>query len=195
MSDFSVIKGWYQFANQEPVKETIKKLVALPTFFYGTYAFYNLLKDSYTVGFKKKQESDWVQVSSGVIKKIMPDEKALPLNKMKTIVRFISNFSHTLSSALTPPGKKITEWCFHLIASTEQLERFLGPNVNYATNPRHPRHILSFVSVFLSAFTLAEQIYNKKSILTLSNVIPIWSIVSSRPSQHTANQLFKKIYG
>jgi hypothetical protein len=162
------------FLNQPVLKEEIKNVMGAATFMFGAAALYDMCEILRGRAISTESEKDW-------------HKAAVMSGKLSLIV----------SAAVSRPGayliSKVAGACF----SDERLVRTFGPNAIFAINPRHPRHVASFVAVTLALPMTVLAFYqgfrsqeSDKPWLTDGRVrlMALFNTFTSRPLLHTCNQ-------
>ena len=109
------------------------------------------------------------------------------------------NVSLITSAAISQDGAKVVSWLALRFFSQDSLTRVFGPNSTFVVNPRHPRHLASFVALFLMVpvlVTEAKRIYKKIPSNSNENVwlkrAVMVSFLFNRVVLHVGNQVVAK---
>jgi len=169
------MSGAVSFVNQPFVKQGIKYAIGVPPALFGLGSLCFVVTGS-TSDFAKKSDT-WKGTAD-------------------RITHAMAHFSLVLSGAVSPIGvwgiSKAVGWCF----SSAQLEKVFGPNTVFESNWKHPRHIASLAAVgfaipilvkriFASPFTQGERDMQEYALFT---------VLTSRPTLHLGNQLFRRLF-
>lgn len=176
--------------NQPVVKEGVKNVAGIATFFFGLI-----------------ECADLVQVWQG--RKISTEASTDSSDEIKC-----SKFSLVLSGAVSRPGVYLISSLVGRVFSTSQLERAFGPNINFANNTCHPRHVVSFFAVILALPSVAKSTYEgcywvyRKVVQEPKTIdsdnadcwisdykVPLMTLfntVTSRPVLHSGNLLLRR---
>lgn len=193
-----VFNQFVRFFNTPIVKETVKNSFGFITFSLGLVELYHDSKECYTY-------------MRGRVKNEIPSQ---PWQcTASKVLLLISKISIYTSAMTTKPAVFAIGWVANRIFTSEQLSRFFGPNLNFVTNPYHPRHVLSIVSFLLGLPATLKGTYDlaiwlRKKICCSQSPEPSqpmtpqetrvyrfvwWNTMTSRPMVHWANALCRLI--
>lgn len=173
-----------RFLNEN--KEGIKNILSFPTFM-GIFLSARLYYDV----------SDLYADLKGRITKemnITPPSWSGTAGRVFKVMRGVSILLSSLSSR---PGQAIVGRIAIKIVGEHQLVQLFGPNVNFVTNPYHPKHVISLAAFLLSIPGTLQSLYewipcngssDVKSLQDrLSKWLNIYNAVTGRPLLHLAN--------
>ncbi|GAB4230955.1 MAG: hypothetical protein Tsb0021_09150 [Chlamydiales bacterium] len=184
------------FLNQPLAKEGIKGIAGCVTFVFGAieiYDMYHILHDLKATSEAYVEYPKWVRIAH-------------------KIVIICTKISLILSAGVSRPGIYMISMLTRSIVSSYRLEQIFGPNTIFAVNPRHPRHIMSFVTVLLALPSVIQSTYKGskwffqnsqggQSSENLQNgyrltdarvrMMSVFNTFTSRPALHLANQIMK----
>lgn len=171
----TVITGFsnfYQWANREVVKENIKWGLGLPSFF-GIVGFPEIIINA---------KNFWDNKKASVEKN--------PNHRVIWFTRALGHTSLVLSASISPLGRN----CFARM-TPDHVAKFFEPNVNFATNPWHPRHIASFIAFGTGMISLGiDYTIPKNNKDHFLNKFVLYNLATCRPTQHIANRLFQRVF-
>lgn len=164
----NALRETVSFINRPGVKSGIKNLSGVITFSAGTIELYDLFR------MMRRQEK----------------ESNLTLGRVALLA---GRFSLVVSALLTYPGQWITSNTVGQLVSPN----LFGPNVIFATNPYHPRHLASFAAFGLTLSTAVLSPFccngDKSDGVILSDrmvvLLLLFNLVTSRPFLHLGNQV------
>lgn len=191
--------GFSQVLNYPPVKEGVKNFACIPTLFGGLI---------------------WItdtpfEYISGQINYVAPVYSNENLQRNEKIKRITLTFINTIgdlsfigSAIATRPCIKCIAFLGGYVSNSLYLEKIFGANTIFASNPWHPRHVISFApllglpllikSIYSTVFTSADQLELEDAPFDGSKSIFIpgllfYNIITSRPVLHWGNQLVSHI--
>lgn len=198
-----VFNNFVRFFNTPIVKETVKNSFGYITFTLGAIELYNDSKDCY------------IYLRGRIRNEIPSRPWQCTASKILFLVAKVSIYTSALT---TKPAVLAIGWMANRIFTAEQLSRYFGANLNFATNPYHPRHVVSIVSFILgipatlkSTYDLAVWLRKKISCSSkpedTANVptnpespqearvykFVWWNTMTSRPMVHWTNALCRLI--
>jgi hypothetical protein len=159
------------YINQPAVKAGVKNFSGIVTFSLGAVEGCDLVYRA----IKRDQESSLTAGKS---------------------IALAGRFSLVLSAALSYPGQWVASNTIGRIVDPA----LFGPNVIFAVNPYHPRHLVSFAScgLTLSAsvyFLLFKKDKEERAILNdqVVTLLLFFNLATSRPVLHLGNQFAHQI--
>jgi hypothetical protein len=188
------------FLNQSGVKEGVKNCTGGVTFVIGlieTYDCYEILKGRRISTTIEIDSPRWCQVA---------DKISLISAKLSLI----------LSAVVSRPGRYLISTLVGRIVSKDRLDFIFGPNINFAGNPWHPRHVVSIAAILLAVPSTVQLTYKEGRLIYmklfklyqtpsihLSNdrigltdhkvrLLNLFNIITSRPVLHIGNFFFRK---
>lgn len=191
------------FLNQN--KELFKDIFSVPTFILGLPEVYDTCCDISNL---------FVATVIGIEDSILkPNVRVDWKDTLLKIITIVSRLSIILSTLSSRPGQRIIGWVATKIVGEEYLVRVFGPNVNFVTNPYHPKHIVSIAAFILGLPATLKCTYDSLKWLknriclhpmlssgrSLQNrfltdakiqAITLWNTLTSRPALHMGNYLF-----
>lgn len=199
----SSLRGVVSLLNQPVVKQSVKDGFGLLTCAFGALAIYNEIHH-----YRSLQN------------RVQPPQPRPPEATVAKVIRFMTKLSLVTSLVVSGPGQAVSRRVFSHLFTDEQLLRYFGPNLNFATTPWHPRHISSLLSFALGVpatiLTLAKEggwliqkamqdhpplpVVSPKSdewVLTGRQIrlMATWDLLMSRVSLHLVNHLFRVVLG
>ncbi len=123
-----------RFLNQPVIKEGVKNIASTAAFTFGiieAHDIYQILRGREICTETHSDAPKWVQIASKV---------ALVCAKISLI----------LSAATSRPGVFIISTLMGSVFSSGSLEHVFGPNIIFAMNPWHPRHVFSVAAAILA---------------------------------------------
>ncbi len=178
----SVLKEVQKFLNNPVVKPTIKKIIGIANVIFGIWAVYDLIDSA-------RRGTLWS-------------------NKKETLINVIEISARVSVIGLalsTWPGSVLVGRVATAIFGDKLLLSWFGPNLNFATTPWHPRHVVSIVSVAMGVPALVYEVYlgvksffsDSKTGSTLKErvlyVINTFNVLTSRAALHCGNALMRRI--
>lgn len=163
------MSGIVSALNQPFIKQGIKNVVGAVTFAIGARALYDYSRGKI-----------YSEYATGVIDG--------PKRRIDEIALSLAQTSFILSTTVTPMGV----W----MISAAQLEKPFGPNTTFEQNWKHPRHIMSFVSLGLALPLVANCLYRPYAFgkERYFERCAFFMVLTSRPVLHLGNQLAHKIF-
>jgi len=125
------------FLNQPPVKKAVKKTVGAAHLVFAAWEVYESVK-------KYRKEE------------ILLSHKECFSTRLTVLTAKISMIGFALSTA---PGYQIAGSVASFFFSEETLSRWVGPHLNFATTPYHPRHVVSVASFALGIPAFIHFVY------------------------------------
>ncbi len=161
------------------VKQTIKNCVGAITFAIGARALYD-----YRRGIIYSQYATPERAIDG------------PKRIRDGIALNLAQASFILSTTVTPMGVWMISAVVSRVFSSAQLERLFGPNTTFELNWKHPRHIVSLVSVALALPLVVNRLFRPYAFDKQRHFeqCAIYVVITSRPVLHIGNQLAQKIW-
>lgn len=156
----SVLRSGFNFLNYH--KEGIKNILGTIAFTFGVmecYDLYKVFKHRKISPEKVLRADDWIQMC-------------------KKVMIIAGRTSLILNAGVSRPGVFLISNIMGKIFTTQQLDRFFGPNSTFVVNPWHPRHLtniavsilsapMALQSTYLNLIWINKKIRNyRKSILT-----------------------------
>lgn len=188
------LKNATSFLNQEGIKEPLKIVFGSMTFIFGVLEIYHEANECY-------------RSLTGKVK-VMPLKEPSTWTDTALKVTFLfARIAIVTSTFTSPPGLSIISVVAKKCFTANQLIRFFGPNLNFVSTPYHPRHIVSITACLLGIPETIKMLWNlslnkpekeKEHPDTLLSereiqVINTWNTVTSRPSLHFFNYLFRQL--
>lgn len=197
------LSAFVHYFNTPIVKETTKKFFGGITLAFGIIELYDDIKECY------------MHLRSRITHK--GPIYAWQCTAYKTLL-LISKISLYTSALSTKPAALACSWVASRLFSSEQLSRYFGPNLNFASNPYHPRHVISILSFLLGIPAMLKTFYDlavwiktkiccsknsptpqpneeadERRLMTSTKVIrAAWlNTLISRPMVHGANAFFR----
>lgn len=207
-----------KFFNSPPVKEGVKDFSGIVTCAFGFLEVYDLYK--IIRGRRLSSESDRsVAISAN---KVFKNCFGKDLSKQASdwivvahkIIILSSKISIVLSAGVSRPGVFAISFLANKLFTTQQLQKAFGPNVTYAVNPTHPRHVVSIAAFVLSvpgtiqsvvktAAWIRERIKKTQAIIPSKpdrwltdcrlRAVVCFNFITSRPFLHLSNRLANRI--
>lgn len=173
------MSGIVSALNQPYIKQSIKNFVGGITFTIGVKALYD-----YSRGKIYSAHATPERAADGPKRRI--DEIALSLAQKSFI----------LSATVTPIGLWMISAVVSRVFSSSQLEKCFGPNTTFEGNWKHPRHIVSLVSVGLALPLVVNRLFRPYAFdkQQYFERCAIYVVLTSRPVLHLGNQLAQKIW-
>lgn len=188
-----MISGVVHFLND--YKEPVKNILSVPKFLSGIFG---------VLGFKQDLRELNEFLKNGVDEKTR-DRKPFSLNTaVRRICKIMAQLSMVLSSTVSHPGQAVIGWTATRIVGEAQLTRLFGPNLNFVTNPMHPKHFVSIAAFLLGLPAFLISMYDgitwafSGSLQTLTwdqhfvEWINDWNTVTSRVTIHIGNAILSR---
>jgi hypothetical protein len=197
------LRGVVSFLNQPVVKQSVKEGLGLVTCAFGVLGIYNEIHHYRSL--KNRVQSSHPRPSEATQEKV---------------IRFMTKFSLVTSLVMSSPGQALSRRVFSHLFTDEQLLRYFGPNLNFATTPGHPRHVLSLLSFALgipaTVLTFVKEgawliqkatqdhpplpVVSPKSdewVLSRRQIrwMATWDTLTSRPALHLVNHVVSMALG
>lgn len=142
----NIISDSVRFLNT--YKEEVKNGIGIFTFlsgFFGIQGLYEEVADLHAHLSGRVQngntEPTWGQTASKVI-------------------LVMAKISIVLNAMTSRPGQFLIGWVATKCIGEEQLLRLFGPNLNFATTPYHPRHVVSIAAFILGLPATLKSVYD-----------------------------------
>lgn len=108
----------------------------------------------------------------------------------------LAQASFVLSATVTPVGVWMISAVVNRALSSAQLEKVFGPYTTFEGNWKHPRHIVSLISVSLALPLLVNRIVRPCTSEKQQKIArrALFVVLTSRPVLHIGNQLAQKVW-
>lgn len=182
-----MIHNFVSYINQPRIKENLKFLIEVGK---RCTLFPFLFSEAIAAGESKKTQNS-------------------PLSSRARLI-LCSKISMYSSVFCNPTVQMTIGWIAHCFFTSQRLENIFGPNINFAGNWKHPRHVVSLVSFgfgvpaviyslwlfFREDSELEKGCSQKSCTLSHRNLIFLTTIntLISRPALHIANQIARKLF-
>lgn len=166
-------------------KEIIKDIVSVPTCVFGLFGAMRLYDDV-------------PALYDDLRERIVKGEAKTPWSVTAgKVVRVMTGAALLLSSFTSRPGQAIIGWTAKRLVGEAQLTRLFGPNLNFVTNPYHPKHVVSIAAFLLAIPGALHALYTdlwqgcgRKLEIPVDNYaerMNIYNVLTSRPLLHLLN--------
>lgn len=176
------------FINQPGIKEAVKNGVGVISFLGAITEVYALCGRGTAFSFDDTSACQrWQLVSSRG-------------------AQYCASLSILLSAAVSRPGCLAIGYLLSSLPVLRSVDKIFGPNVNFAVNPWHPRHVASFAALILALPALFETLravaapcsdrkieFTNWCLLSRKRFFTLFNTCTSRPALHVINQLFRSI--
>lgn len=168
-------------------KEVFKEVLSVPTFVFGIFGAIGLYRDVPEL---------YSDLKGRITKK---EEESAPSwsDTVGKIIKVSTDAAILLNSLTSRPGQAIIGWTATKIVGKAQLIRLFGPNLNFVTNPYHPKHVCSIAALLLAIPGVLNTFYDEIQqcfgwkIISLQGRgiqwINIYNTITGRPLLHLVN--------
>jgi hypothetical protein len=171
----ALVSSFHHWINVAGVKELVKKVIGVAAGVFGVLETYNLFC-SWRNGTLWSSRQTTIENLVGLSARVAIIAAACTIPPLSSAVGAVST----------------------AIFGSSRLVRWFGPNVNFVTNPWHPRHVVSIASWALALPALVHAVYSRMqtqkrpSENTPSRIRLAFHLVTHRVTLHGVNALLRR---